>query len=300
MNKFSSILGSIVRYLVATISLSVVIYILFALIFSTEEERRLQKENRLYKTLYREIRNKDRLISDVVDGLVVKDDEIYRELFETAPPSLNAITAADLIADSDSLSESFYLSAAASASERLMLMAGSVDENFAEVFRMILSARRDSIPPLSLPLKGMSYVQTGASVGTKHNPVFKLEMQHDGIDFIAPQGAPVYATASGLVTKVVHSRKGLGNIVEVNHGNGYVSRYCLLGDINIYPQMKVRRGQKIGEVGVSNGVSAPHLHYELWHRGTVLDPVHYLFASLTPEEYSRMMYMSVSTPQSLD
>ena len=252
MSRAGRILGSIGRYLVATISLSVVIYILFALLFSTEEEKRLQKENRLYRTLYREIRDKDRLINDVVDGLVVKDDQIYRELFETNPPSLNDITAADLIADSDSLSESFYLSAAASASGRLMMMAGTVDDNFAEVFRILLKSRKDSIPPLSLPLKGMSYVQTGASVGTKHNPVFKLEMQHEGIDFIAPQGAPVYATGSGLVTKVTHSRKGLGNIVEVNHGNGYVSKYCLLGDINIYQSMYVRRGQKIGEVGVSN------------------------------------------------
>ena len=300
MNKFSKILGSVVRYLVASVSLSVVIYILFALFFSTEEERRLQKENRLYKTMYRDIRNKDKLISDVVEGLVVKDDQIYRELFETAPPSLNAITAADLIADSDSLSESFYLSAAASASERLMLMAGNVDDNFAEVFRILLKSRKDSIPPLSLPLKGMSYVQTGASVGPKQNPTYKIEMQHDGIDFIAPQGAAVYATAPGLITKVVHSRKGLGNIVEINHGNGFVSRYCLLGDINVFQSMYVRRGAKIGEVGVSTGVSAPHLHYELWRNGVVCDPVHYLFVSITPEEYSRMMYMSVSTPQSLD
>ena len=300
MSKFSRILGSIVRYLVATVSLSVVLYILFALIFSTEEERRLQRENNLYKSMYRDIRNKDRLISDVVDGLVVKDDNIYRQLFETAPPSLNAITAADLIADSDSLSESFYLSAAASASERLMLMSGTVEDNFEEVFRILLKARRDSIPPLSLPLKGMSYVQTGASVGPKHNPVYKLELQHDGIDFIAPQGAPVYAAASGIVSKVTHSRKGLGNVVEINHGNGYVSRYCLLGDVKVFSQMKVRTGQKIGEVGVTTAISAPHLHFELWRDGVVCDPVHYLFASITPEEYARMMYMSVSTTQSLD
>lgn len=300
MSKFSRILGSLVRYLVATVSLSVVLYILFALLFSTEEERRLQRENNLYKSMYRDIRNKDRLIGDVVDGLLVKDDAIYRQLFETTPPSLDAITAADLIADSDSLSESFYLSAAASASERLMMMSETVDDNFAEVFRILLKGRRDSIPPLSLPLKGMSYVQTGASIGPKHNPVFKLELQHDGIDFIAPQGAPVYAAAPGIVSKVTHSRKGLGNVVEINHGNGYVSRYCLLGDINIYAQMKVRTGQKIGEVGVSTGISAPHLHFELWKNGVVCDPVNYLFASITPEEYSRMMYMSVSTSQSLD
>ena len=117
MSRGSRILGALARYLVATVSLSVAFYVIFALFFSTEEERRLKRENNLYKSLYRDIRDKDRLLEDEVDFLVVKDDEIYRELFETQPPSLDAVTAADLVADSDSLSESFYLSAAASASE---------------------------------------------------------------------------------------------------------------------------------------------------------------------------------------
>ena len=299
MMKFRQIMGVVIRYLVASVSLSIILYIIFAMLFSTEEERRLQRENSLYRSLYREMKDKDKLISDVVDGLVVKDDDIYQELFGTQPPSLNAITAADLIADSDSLSESFYLSAVASASERLMLMASTVDDNFAEVFRL-LQARKDSIPPLSLPLKGMSYVQTGASVGMKHNPVHKLEMQHDGIDFIAPQGAPVYAAGAGLVSKVTHSRKGLGNVVEITHSGGFVSRYCLLGDVTVPKGRYIKAGTKIGTVGVTAAISAPHLHFELLRNGVVCDPVHYLFTSLTPEEYARMMYRSVSTAQSLD
>lgn len=299
MKKISQIIRFVLRYLVASVSLSVIFYIVFAIVFSTEEERRLQRENSLYRSMYKDLKDKDKLISDVVDGLLVKDNVIYRELFETNPPSLNAITAADLIADSDSLSESFYLGAAASASGRLMLMASTVDENFAEVFRL-LKERRDSIPPLSLPLKDMSYVQTGASVGMKHNPVHKLQMQHDGIDLIAPQGAPVYAAGAGVVSKVIRSSRGLGNIVEINHGNGFVSRYCLLGDINVVQGRKVKAGVKIGTVGVTAAISAPHLHFELRRNDVVCDPVHYLFTSLTPEEYARMMYMSVSTAQSLD
>ena len=297
-SRIRKILGGMLRYLVATVSLSIVFYIVFALFFSTEEERRLERENRLYRQLYGNLTQKEALISDVVDGLMEKDEAIYRELFETDAPSMDAVTAADMIPESDSLSESFYLSSAASTAESLMLMAGNVDDNFREIFRLL--EQRDSIPPLSLPLQGMSYVQTGASLGMKHNPIHKLEMQHDGLDIIAPQGSPVYAAADGVVTQEIHSRKGLGNIVEITHKSGYTTRYCLLGDINVHKGRTVKRGQQIGTVGISTTAPAAHLHYEVRYRGTVLDPINYLFASVTPDEYAKMLYMSVRTAQSMD
>jgi len=286
------------RYLLATLSLSILLYVVLALFFSTDEEQRLERENTLYQELYDTLRQKQRLIGDVLDVLEEKDEAIYGELFETTPPSLDALTAADLIAGSDSLSENFYLSAAASTSGSLMLMAGKVDECFAEIFQA-LEERRDSIPPLSHPLPDISYVQTGASVGLKHNAIYKVEMRHDGIDFIAPQGTPVYAAADGVVTQVVQSRRGMGNTVTIDHGNGYVTRYCILGDLTA-KKGKIRRGQQVGTVGITTLMPAPHLHYEVLHQGVVQDPVNYLFASVSPEEYAKMLFLSVSTVQSLD
>ncbi len=297
--RWKKILGGILRYAIASISFSILLYVVFALLFSTEEEKQLLRENRLYQERYDEMLAQQRLIGDVVGGLMERDDAIYEELFETSAPSPDATTAADLIAASDSLSESFYLSAAASASESLMLMAGNVDESFAEIFRL-LEERRDSIPPLTLPLKGMSYVQAGASVGMKDNPVYQLPMQHDGIDLIAPQGDPVFAVADGVVTEVEHGRKGLGNMVTIDHGNGYVTRYCLLGDISAVKGRKVSHGQQIGTVGILPSMPLPHLHFEVLYKGEVKDPVNYLFASLSAEEYAKVMYMSVSTEKSMD
>lgn len=297
--RIKALAASALRFTVASLSLAILLYILFALVFSTEEERRLQKENRLYAARYRDMQAQEALIGDVIDGLLEKDDAIYEELFQSPAPSLDAITAADLIADSDSLSENFLLGAAATKSESLMKMAGNVDRSFEEVFR-ILKEKRDSVPPLSMPLKDFAYGQTGASVGVKNNPVYKLELSHQGLDLIAPQGAPVYAAADGVVSKVTHSRKGMGNVVEINHRNGYTTRYCLLGDVNAVFGRSVRRGQKIGTVGISSQVFAPHLHYEVLRDTVVLDPVNYLFASVSPEEYARMLYISVSTLQSMD
>ena len=292
-------IGKALRYLAATVTSAIGFYVLFALFFSTTEERKLRQENDLYAQWYGTLREKERLLDDVVEGLEVKDDALYRRIFETEAPSVNAVTAADLISVSESLSESFFLSYSASKSESLRMMAENVEENFREIYRL-MAARKDSIPPLTLPLEGMSYVQTGASVGLKHNPLYKVDIRHEGIDLVAPQGSAVRAAADGLVRNVTRSNKGLGNIVEIDHRNGYVTRYALLGDISVSQGRTVKRGQKIGTVGISSTTFAPHLHYEVLRGGKTLDPVHFLFASVSPDEYAKMLYMSVSTRQSMD
>ena len=299
MNSIRRRVGKALRYLAATVTSAIGFYILFALFFSTGEERRLRQENDLYADWYGTLREKERLVDDVVEGLEMKDDALYEQIFETEAPSVDAVTAADLISVSDSLSESFYLSYSASKSESLRMMAANVEENFREIYRL-MAARKDSIPPLSLPLEGMSSAQTGASVGLKHNPLYKVDMQHTGIDLVAPQGSPVYAAADGIVRDIVTSSKRLGNIVEIDHRNGYVTRYALLGDISVSRGRTVKKGQKIGTVGISSTTFAPHLHYEVLRDGNILDPVNFLFASVSPEDYAKMLYMSVSTRQSMD
>ena len=299
-SKGGRILMAFFRYTVASVSAAILLYVLFALVFSTSEEKRLQKENRLYSNMYGAMVAKAELIGDVVDGLLEKDDTIYRALFDTPPPSLEDIRGykADK-ADSDALPERYYVKSASEQSDSLMLLASRIDARFDDIFR-IIQEKADSIPPLSLPLRNMSYVQVGASIGMKHNPVYDLTVQHEGLDLVAPQGARVYAVAPGKVSKVVRSRKGLGNEVTIDHGNGYETKYSLLGDISVVQGRSVSLGQEVGTVGISTSVAAPHLHFEVRHNGEVKDPIDYFFASLSPEDYARMRFMAAKTGQSMD
>ena len=150
------------------------------------------------------------------------------------------------------------------------------------------------------PLKNYSFAQTGASTGSRINPFYKVSMQHNGLDMIAPSGEPVYAAADGTVSNVIRSRKGLGNVVEIDHGNGYMTRYGHLADVEVRKGRKLTKGTRIGYVGVSGNSFAPHLHYEVIKDTLVMDPVNYMFASVTPEEYVNMLVMSVTTGQSMD
>lgn len=294
-----TVIRRILMFFVATISLAIVYYILFALVFSTEEERALKQENRLYEQEYPEMARKEALLADVVEGLKVKDDRIYEEIFNTSAPNMDQFSSLEFLMALDSIPDTDIVSHSAGRLDKLEVGAGRVEENFKRVMGAI-SASDFVMPPMSNPLKDFTFAQTGASIGDKINPFYKVPMKHNGLDLIAPAGDPVYAVADGTVKEIIRSRKGLGNVVVIDHGNGYVTRYAHLADIETRKGRKVRRGARLGYVGVSGNSFAPHLHYEVLRDTLVLDPVNHFFASVTPEEYMNMLIMSVTTGQSMD
>ena len=294
-----TVICRILMFFVATVSLAIVYYILFALVFSTEEERALKQENRLYEQEYPEMASKEALLADVVEGLKVKDDRIYEEIFNTSAPNMDQFSSLEFLMALDSIPDTDIVSHSAGRLDKLEVSAGRVEDNFKRVMEAI-SASDFVMPPMSNPLKDFTFAQTGASIGDKINPFYKVPMKHNGLDLIAPAGDPVYAVADGTVKEIIRSRKGLGNVVVIDHGNGYVTRYAHLADIETRKGRKVRRGARLGYVGVSGNSFAPHLHYEVLRDTLVLDPVNHFFASVTPEEYMNMLIMSVTTGQSMD
>lgn len=293
------ILRKVLVYLIGSVSMAVLYYVIFALIFSTDTERRLRRENRMYEMEYPELERKEALVADVIEGLKVKDNLIYTDIFHTTAPGIEPHASIDFLAGLDSITDKGMVQY----SEKKIAFLESCSNIVEANFRQVMAAIADSsfvMPPMTSPLKDFSFAQTGASVGSRMNPFYKVEMQHNGLDLIAPSGEPVLAAADGVVKEVIRSRKGLGNVVVIDHENGYYTRYAHLSDIEVVRGRKVRRGAKIGHVGVSGNSFAPHLHYEVLRDTVVLDPVNHMFASVTPEEYLNMMILSVSTGQSMD
>ena len=294
-----TVLRKFLVFILATMSVAIIYYIIFALIFSTAEEQKLKNENRLYSQEYPELARKEALLSDVIEGLQLKDDRIYEEIFKTAAPNVDPMESIDFLAGIDTLPDRDLVKYTDKKLDVLYGVSDRVNENF----EAIMKAMSDSgfvMPPMHNPLQEFSFAQTGASVGYKINPFYKVEVQHNGLDMIASSGVPVFATADGVISNVIRSRKGLGNVVEINHENGYITRYAHLADVVAVKGRKVKRGARIGNVGVSGSSFAPHLHYEVVRDTIVLDPVNHLFATVTPEEYMNMLVMSVTTGQSMD
>ena len=294
-----AVLRKVLVFLAASVSMAVLYYLIFSLIFSTDEEKRLKQENRMYAQEYPQLEEKERMLSDVVDGLKVRDDMIYEEIFHASAPDMDPLNSIDFLSGYDSFHDEDIVLYSASKLELAAASADRVEENFRRIAEVI--GREDYVlPPMTNPLKDYSFAQTGASIGSKVNPFYKVEMQHDGLDLIAPSGKPVLAAADGVVKEVVRSRKGHGNMVVIDHENGYYTKYAHLSEIRTAKGRRVSRGTEIGHVGMSGNSFAPHLHYEVLKDTVALDPVNHMFASVTPEEYINMMILSVSTGQSMD
>lgn len=294
-----AVIRKILVFLIATASLAVLYYVLFALVFSTDAERRLKQENRIYEKEFSEMERKERLLADVVEGLQVRDDKIYEEIFHTSAPNIEQMSSMNFFSAIDSIPDDHIVRYSEDKLAMMEARASTVEDNFREIFEA-LESEDFVMPPMSNPLDDFSFAQTGASIGERINPFYKVKIMHNGIDLIAPSGNPVYAAADGVVCDVIRSRKGLGNVVVIDHGDGYFTKYAHLEDVEVRKGRRLTRGTRIGYVGVSGNSFAPHLHYEVQRDTLVLDPVHYFFASVTPDEYVNMMIMSASTGQSMD
>ncbi len=290
---------SLVRVVLVSVSLFVVLYLILSLVLSTDTEKRLRRENRQYEKVFASIPEKQELLSGSIDVLALKDSRIYEEVFHTAAPPVDPIGSLNFLFGADTIPDTKIVTYTTRKADALMETASEVNAAFEKIYRT-MGEKGFVMPPMSIPVKEVSYPQIGASTGSRLNPFYKTEVAHHGLDFIVPQGSPVYAPAEGTVEEVVRTSKGDGNTVTIRHTGGYVTRYLHLDEIFVSKGQRVRRGGRIATVGMSGNAYAPHLHYEVKFGGAFRDPVNYLFGSVSPDEYPNYLFMSINTRQSMD
>ena len=294
-----AVLGKALKYFLVTASLAVVYYVVFSFVISTDSERKLKRENQMYRQMYKDLAAREELAGDVIEGLKVRDDEIYRRLFNSGAPDLGGIYSNGLLSGVDTIPDRMIVEYSRTKLDTLSKVSDKVEANFRRIME-VLSDKTVPLPPMTNPLSGFSYARTGASLGERINPFYKVKTFHGGLDLISQQGEDVVAAADGVVKEVTHSSKGLGNVVSIDHEDGYVTRYAHLENTRVTRGQKVVKGQKIGQVGMSGNSFAPHLHYEVLRDTLRMDPLNYLFASVSPDDYMGMLFMSANTGQSMD
>jgi murein DD-endopeptidase MepM/ murein hydrolase activator NlpD len=158
-------------------------------------------------------------------------------------------------------------------------LASQMDERAMQLglLEQVVSEREldDAVSPAGRPIrKGW----LSSYYGMRTDPFHGRREMHKGIDFAGKKGDDIVATAAGVVTWA-GSRYGYGDLVEINHGNGYSTRYGHCDEILVEVGDKVEPGEVIALMGSSGRSTGPHVHYEVLHAGKQINPTKYIRAS---------------------
>lgn len=133
--------------------------------------------------------------------------------------------------------------------------------------------------PSIMPTTGWLSSQFSLS---RFHPILHINRPHEGIDIAAPYGMPVVAPAAGTVIRITY-QNGYGLVLELDHGNGIMTKYAHLSRVLVRPGHHVVRGDPIAAVGNSGLSTGPHLHYEVHVNGQIVDPLTYVLPSTIPD-----------------
>jgi murein DD-endopeptidase MepM/ murein hydrolase activator NlpD len=156
-------------------------------------------------------------------------------------------------------------------------LTAALDDTVQSMRMAALSAEAAKLPPVGMmmPINGEI---TSRFSRSRFHPILEVFRAHRGVDLAAPEGTPISAPAAGRVASVGR-RLGYGLVVEMVHSGGVVTRFAHLRSARVRAGDTVTMGQEIATVGESGLATAPHLHFEVWVKGTAVDPVKFVAAT---------------------
>ncbi|MGY8931529.1 MAG: M23 family metallopeptidase [Flavobacteriales bacterium] len=296
------------RYLLffsSSLFLSLAILLVFFQFFDSPKENKLKNEIKNLSTQYKVIDESMQQIEIVLDDIQQRDDNIYRTIFEADPipksirkqgfggvnryKKFAGYSNSDIIINTttkiDQLTKQLYLQS----------------KSFDDIINLAKDKSRmlASIPAIQ-PVSNKQLSRMASGYGYRIHPIYKTRKMHAGMDFSAKTGTEIYATGDGVISKVRRSKRGYGNHVKINHGFGYETLYAHMSKYIVRKGQKVKRGEIIGYVGNTGTSVAPHLHYEVHKNKRKINPVNFYYNDLNPEEYEKMIEISLQSNQSFD
>lgn len=289
-----------------TFIMAVGLLVLYSNYFESPKELILKNEVKELEFYYDELNKEVKKMDEILSQVEQRDDNIYRVVLGAEPIQKSVrdagVGGADRYADireKDIQHDNLVISLHEKVDKlrrKLYIESKSQDEvvRLAENKEKLYAA----IPAIQ-PIANKQLIALASGFGLRIHPVYKVKKMHNGIDFAAEIGTPVYATADGKVVTVDVKFSGYGKMVEIDHGFGYRTRYAHMHEFNVRAGQNIKRGDLIGYVGNTGLSTAPHLHYEVHINGVQVDPVHYFFNDLTAAEYERILELASTENQSL-
>lgn len=282
--------------------------IIFAIAFryiDSPKEKLLRQQNEDLRQNYGVLEERLKQLTLQMDELANRDNEVYRSIFESKP-----IPDSARIREMEKRKEIQLLQAMGSTEliknmtaqlNNLSLRMAYQQRSFDEITQMVKNKEKflASIPAIQ-PISNKNLTRIASGYGYRIDPIYKDRRAHLGMDFTAPHGTPIYATADGVVTDAGFNTGGFGNRVVINHGNSYETLYGHMFRIKARVGQRVKRGEVIGYVGNTGKSSGPHCHYEVHRYGNPVNPIYYFYNDLTPAQFDRLLKIAAASNQSMD
>jgi len=272
-------------------------------LFSTPKEKELKKSIKYILNEYDNI-NRRVIEYEVILGQIRSNDSIiYETIFES-----QEINKKEFETYYEGEIEYDYCEIVNEVNTRLSNLDKRLAKELFTLNKLVLKSelQRDMLLhiPAIQPIDNKDLKRTASGWGWRVHPIYNIKKFHYGLDFTAPIGTPIYATGDGIIEYSILSTdklsRGYGNLIIIDHGYGYKTLYAHLSRFNIKKGDKIERGKIIGYVGSSGLSTGPHLHYEVIKDGKKVNPINYLFNSLTPDEYEKIIEISNSIKKSYD
>jgi murein DD-endopeptidase MepM/ murein hydrolase activator NlpD len=273
--------------------------------FPSVNEKRLLQRNEALNDNYYVLNEKVKKLQDQMGELEKRDNHVYREIFEANPipdsARAKAIHQQDEIKLVESMDQENLATSIANTLNNLSARTAYQAKSYKEIDGFIKNKEQLlGCTPAIQPVSNKDLSRIASGFGYRIDPVYKTTKFHAGLDFAAPQGTPIYATANGTVITAGNTGNGYGNHVVINHGYGYETLYGHMFRVKAHVGEKVKRGEVIGYVGSTGKSTGPHCHYEVHRNGDPVDPVYYFYNDITPEQYDRLLKLASSSNQSFD
>jgi murein DD-endopeptidase MepM/ murein hydrolase activator NlpD len=273
--------------------------------FETPKDRLQAREIENLKLQYAILNKKLDEIDDVTEALENRDNNIYRVYFNKTeiPDSIRKAGFRDSkrYKDLEGYNNSQLVLNTTKRIDRLSKELAIQSKSLDEILKLASTKGNLLLAiPAIQPVRNENLKRMASGFGYRTDPFTKVKKMHNGMDFTANTGTPVYATGDGVVERADNSASGFGNHVVIRHGFGYESLYAHLSKYNCKAGQHVKRGDVIGYVGSTGRSEGPHCHYEVHKDGKVVNPLNFYYGNISAVEYVAISQMANLENQSLD
>jgi len=292
-------------FIAAALVTAAIISLLAFRFIGSPNEKLLRAENERMKDRYRELTKETKKIEQQMKELEDRDNEVYRSIFEATPipdsARLKDLEKEQQIAKVEGMEQNDLINSIVTTLNNMQSRINAQKASYKDLGGMVKDKEKLlAATPAIQPVSNADLKRIASGFGYRIDPVYKTVKLHPGLDFAAPAGTPIYATANGTVEFAGNRGDGYGNNVIINNGYGYKTLFGHMFRIKARAGQRVNRGEVIGWVGSTGKSTGPHCHYEVIKNGNKIDPIYFFYNDLTPEQFDRLLKLAAAANQSFD